>query len=52
MDMGSSHNLDFYADSPRDRQLVATDSSPIEFELKEKLSDSTRGFGGFGSTGK
>ena len=33
-------------------QLVATDSSPIEFELIAELSDSTRGIGGFGSTGK
>ena len=33
-------------------QLVATDSSPIEYELKEELSYTTRGSGGFGSTGK
>ena len=32
-------------------QLVATDSSSIEYELAEELSDSTRGTGGFGSTG-
>lgn len=33
-------------------QLVAVDSSPIEFELVEELSDTSRGEGGFGSTGK
>ena len=33
-------------------QLVAMDGSPIYFELVEKLSDTTRGGGGFGSTGK
>ena len=33
-------------------QLVATDSSPIEYEIKNELSDTTRGTGGFGSTGK
>ena len=33
-------------------QLVAVDSSPIEFELVDELSDSDRGEGGFGSTGK
>ena len=33
-------------------QLVAVDSSPIEFELVEDLSQSSRGEGGFGSTGK
>lgn len=33
-------------------QLVATDSSPIEYELKDELSNTTRGSGGFGSTGK
>tara|TARA_Y100000590_G_scaffold331594_1_gene376791 strand:- start:185 stop:622 length:438 start_codon:yes stop_codon:yes gene_type:complete len=32
-------------------QLVAYDSSPIKYTLKEKLSDTTRGDGGFGSTG-
>ena len=32
-------------------QLVATDSSPIEYELVETLEMSTRGIGGFGSTG-
>lgn len=32
-------------------QLVAMDGSPITFELVEKLSDTTRGTGGFGSTG-
>ncbi|MDD9888137.1 MAG: dUTP diphosphatase [Candidatus Marinimicrobia bacterium] len=33
-------------------QLVAMDGSPIHFELVESLSDTTRGEGGFGSTGK
>ena len=33
-------------------QLVAMDGSPIHFELVDDLSDSTRGDGGFGSTGK
>ncbi len=32
-------------------QLVATDSSPISFELVEDLEMTTRGTGGFGSTG-
>ena len=33
-------------------QLVAMDGAPIYFELVEELSDTTRGGGGFGSTGK
>ena len=33
-------------------QLVAMDGSPIHFELVDKLSESTRGDDGFGSTGK
>jgi dUTP pyrophosphatase len=32
-------------------QLVATDSSPIHYELVDDLSNTTRGAGGFGSTG-
>ena len=32
-------------------QLVATDSSPIEYELVNSLEMTTRGVGGFGSTG-
>ena len=32
-------------------QLVATDSSPIQYELVEELEMTTRGTGGFGSTG-
>ena len=32
-------------------QLVATDSSPIHYELVEELEMTTRGTGGFGSTG-
>ena len=33
-------------------QLVSADLSTIEFEIVKELSDSTRGSGGFGSTGK
>ncbi|MBS1271241.1 MAG: Deoxyuridine 5'-triphosphate nucleotidohydrolase [Candidatus Marinimicrobia bacterium] len=33
-------------------QLVAMDGSPIHYELVEELSDTTRGIGGFGSTGR
>lgn len=33
-------------------QLVAADSSPIHYELVDKLNSSTRGTDGFGSTGK
>lgn len=33
-------------------QLVAMDGSPISYELVEELSASSRGDGGFGSTGK
>ena len=33
-------------------QLVAADSSKVSYELTEKLSDTSRGEGGFGSTGK
>ena len=33
-------------------QLVAVDSLPIDFELVEELSESSRGEGGFGSTGR
>jgi len=32
-------------------QLVAMDGSPISFELVDSLSETTRGSGGFGSTG-
>ena len=32
-------------------QLVATDSSPIQYELVEELEMTARGTGGFGSTG-
>ncbi len=32
-------------------QLVAMNGAPITFELVEKLSDTSRGSGGFGSTG-
>ena len=33
-------------------QLVAMDGSPIHFELVSKLTKTSRGEGGFGSTGK
>ena len=33
-------------------QLVSADSSPISYELVDDLSSTTRGSGGFGSTGK
>jgi len=33
-------------------QLVAMDGSPIHFELVDELTETTRGKGGFGSTGK
>ena len=33
-------------------QLVAVDSSPISYKVVEELSETTRGDGGFGSTGK
>jgi dUTP pyrophosphatase len=33
-------------------QVVACDCSPIFYELAEALSETTRGSGGFGSTGK
>ena len=33
-------------------QLVGMDGSPIHFKLVDELSESTRGEGGFGSTGK
>ncbi len=42
-----------YAVSAGDRlfQLVAMDGSAISFELVDQLSDTSRGTGGFGSTG-
>jgi dUTP pyrophosphatase len=33
-------------------QLVAMDGSPISFQLSNELSETSRGIGGFGSTGK
>jgi dUTP pyrophosphatase len=33
-------------------QVVACDCSPIFYDLVDELSDTTRGAGGFGSTGK
>ena len=33
-------------------RIVACDCSPITYELMDELSETTRGIGGFGSTGK
>ena len=33
-------------------QLVAMNGSSVHFQISDNLSDSNRGFGGFGSTGK
>jgi dUTP pyrophosphatase len=33
-------------------QIVSSDSSPISYEIKDELTSTTRGKGGFGSTGK
>jgi dUTP pyrophosphatase len=33
-------------------QVVACDCTPIYYEMVEELSETTRGAGGFGSTGK
>lgn len=33
-------------------QLVALDGSPIAYELRDEISDTSRGAGGFGSTGR
>ena len=43
-----------YTVKPNQRlfQLVAMNGEPITFEIVDELSDSTRGEGGFGSTGK
>jgi dUTP pyrophosphatase len=43
-----------YTVKPGERlfQIVAMDGSPIHFKLVETLSETSRGAGGFGSTGK
>ena len=43
-----------YTAHPGDRlfQLVATDASPIRYQLTDELDESSRGDGGFGSTGR
>ena len=43
-----------YTVEPNQRlfQLVAMNGSPISFEIVNDLSESSRGKGGFGSTGK
>ena len=47
------YNEDFHVKrGERYFQLVAVDSSPIDFELVKELSKSSRGEGGFGSTGR
>ena len=33
-------------------QIVACDSSPISYSIKDNLTETSRGSGGFGSTGK
>ena len=33
-------------------QIVSSDSSPISYDLVDELSNSSRGEGGFGSTGE
>ena len=33
-------------------QLVASDNSPIDYVISDELDDTSRGSGGFGSTGK
>ena len=54
--MASCDNIkDFIFDIKKgDRlfQLVATDNSPISYQLVDGLSNTSRGSGGFGSTGK
>ncbi len=47
------HDFSFTAEKgQRLFQIVASDCSPIYYEMVEALSDTTRGAGGFGSTGK
>ena len=43
-----------YTVEPKQRlfQLVAMNGSPISFEIVDELSETSRGKGGFGSTGK
>ena len=54
--MASCDNIKDYAyevkEGDRLFQLVAADSSEIYFDLVDTISDTTRGSGGFGSTGK
>ena len=33
-------------------QLVSSDATPISYNISEELSNTSRGAGGFGSTGK
>ena len=54
--MASCDNIKDYAyevkEGDRLFQLVAADSSEIYFDIVDTISDTTRGSGGFGSTGK
>ena len=54
--MASCDNIKDYAytvnKGQRLFQLVAFDSSPIIYSIKEKLTETSRGSDGFGSTGK
>ena len=63
IDAGYRGELMAYCDNIRDSeytvekgqrlfQLVAMDGSPISYDLVDELSHTTRGGGGFGSTGK
>ena len=54
MAAGDNVKSEDYTVEPNQRlfQLVAMNGAPITFEIVDELSDSTRGEGGFGSTGK
>ena len=45
-------NSCFIKEGERLFQLVASNCSQIQYEIIEELDDSSRGAGGFGSTGK
>ena len=46
-------NIDYYVKKgQRLFQLVAIDAGPISYKIVNELTDSSRGVGGFGSTGK
>ena len=54
MAAGDNIKTEDYTVEPGQRlfQLVAMDGASIHFELVDELSETTRGSGGFGSTGK